>query len=869
MLASAAVRHSQQHAGPGLPLLSLPCWLAVTFVGLIFATSIPARAADLEETQNLFRTGKYDECAKAVAEETAMVFSSEPWHRLKLQTELAQGKYVDALVTLDEARRRFPASIPIHLLGREVYRLSNKDDEADEEMGVIETLARTAPYRYSNAEGRVALGRFFLLRGADARKVLDQFFDIAVKQQPDLVDAHLATAELALEKDDNALAAATLAKAPKTASTEPRFHYLTALAFSSDDRAKSEKAISEALAINPKHTDSLLLRADHLIDGEQYTEAEAVLKTVLEINPRESRALAYRAVLAHLRADTVGETAARNSALGSWAKNPEVDHLIGRKLSQKYRFAEGSEYQRKALTFDPEHLGVKLQLCQDLLRLGDEDGGWTLAEAVFAKDSYNIVAFNLMNLRDKLKGFATIKADGFIIRMDPREAELYGTRVVALLSRAKQKLSATYGVTPPPSVIVEIFPQKKEFAVRTFGLPGADGFLGVCFGNVVTANSPASQGEHPSNWEGVLWHEFCHVITLTKTKNKMPRWLSEGISVYEEERENPAWASTMRPEYRAMILGEGFTPLSKLSSAFLSPGSALKLQFAYYESALAIEFLVKKFGPEVLNGVLDDLGRGVALNEALPTRTKLTLSQLDDAFTAFAKARASAVAPELTWEKSELSPNADSKAILAYLQTHPKNFDGLRRLGAKLVAEKKVTEAREALERFKTMYPEYLGPDNAYALLATLAHGGDAKSERAALAEWASKDGNAFPALLRMSELDESASNWPAVADDSQRLLAINPLRAEPHRRLALASEKLGKPADAVIAYRAAAVLDESDPAGTHYRLARLLQQVGNTNEARREVLKSLENAPRFLDAHKLLLELTATKPKSDGARSR
>ena len=83
-------------------------------------------------------------------------------------------------------------------------------------------------------------------------------------------------------------------------------------------------------------------------------------------------------------------------------------------------------------------------------------------------------------------------------------------------------------------MIVEIFPQKKEFAVRTFGLPGADGLLGVCFGRVITANSPASQGEHPSNWEAVLWHEFCHVVTLSKTHNKMPRWLSEGISVYEE-----------------------------------------------------------------------------------------------------------------------------------------------------------------------------------------------------------------------------------------------------------------------------------------------------------------------------------------------
>ena len=83
--------------------------------------------------------------------------------------------------------------------------------------------------------------------------------------------------------------------------------------------------------------------------------------------------------------------------------------------------------------------------------------------------------------------------------------------------------------------------------MRTFGLPGADGFLGVCFGRVITANSPASQGENPSNWESVLWHEFCHVVTLTKTHNKMPRWLSEGISVYEERPGRPRLGDRAEP----------------------------------------------------------------------------------------------------------------------------------------------------------------------------------------------------------------------------------------------------------------------------------------------------------------------------------
>ena len=105
----------------------------------------------------------------------------------------------------------------------------------------------------------------------------------------------------------------------------------------------------------------------------------------------------------------------------------------------------------------------------------------------------------------------------------------------------------------------------------------------------------------------MLWHEFTHVITLTLTKNKMPRWLSEGISVYEERQARGNWGEQMRPRYRAMILGEDLVPLSQLSGAFLRPKSPVHLQFAYYESALVVEFLVGRFGLPALKEVLDDL----------------------------------------------------------------------------------------------------------------------------------------------------------------------------------------------------------------------------------------------------------------------
>ena len=95
-----------------------------------------------------------------------------------------------------------------------------------------------------------------------------------------------------------------------------------------------------------------------------------------------------------------------------------------------------------------------------------------------------------------------------------------------------------YQFTPKGPILIEMFPKHDHFAVRTAGLPGMIGALGACFGKVVTLDSPrARPGEF--QWEGTLWHELAHVITLQLSNQRLPRWLSEGISEYEETVERP------------------------------------------------------------------------------------------------------------------------------------------------------------------------------------------------------------------------------------------------------------------------------------------------------------------------------------------
>lgn len=203
----------------------------------------------------------------------------------------------------------------------------------------------------------------------------------------------------------------------------------------------------------------------------------------------------------------------------------------------------GAAAQRRALEFDPTCHKARAQLAQDLLRLGQISEGWQLAEEAGKADQYNSTLFNLLQLKDSLGRCTTLKTEHFEIRMERGEAALYGPRVCSLLEEAWQQFTTRYDYQPEVPVFVEIYQRADDFAVRTFGMPDVTGFLGVCFGRVVTANSPASRRDSPVSWESVLWHEFCHVISLQKTGNRIPRWLSEGISVYEERLRDPALGS--------------------------------------------------------------------------------------------------------------------------------------------------------------------------------------------------------------------------------------------------------------------------------------------------------------------------------------
>jgi tetratricopeptide (TPR) repeat protein len=859
---------------PARSLLGLGSRRLLFCAGAFLLAARSLVAADLDLARSEFASGHYDHAIALAQTALKEREDAEEWGVLLTQSLLTKGGYPEALTVATNLLAAESRSVRLRWTAREALLFNGQSAAASRLTAEIQRLFSTRSWVYRDPKDWIVYGRVALLGGMDPKMVLEKLFEKVKKANPKLPEIYQASGDLALDKHDFALAAKLFQEGLAQLPDNADLHFGLARSYAPSDQRLMLSALSAALERNSNHVGSLLLMVDHSIDAEDYAGAEGLLGRVLTLNPWHPEAWAYRAVLAHFRDQRETEVEARNTALKFWTDNPGVDYLIGLKLSQKYRFTAGASHQKRALGMDANFLPAKNQLAQDLLRLGEEAEGWQLAAEVQSQDSYDVAANNLVALHDVLAKFQTLTNPHFRLRMSPPEAALYGARALDLLERARARLCDKYAMQFSEPVLVELFNDEKDFAVRTFGMPDNDGFLGVCFGRVITANSPASHPGRPFNWQAMLWHEFCHVVTLQLTRNKMPRWLSEGISVYEERQADPSWGERLTPRYRQMLLGEEFTPVSQLSRAFLAPKSGLHLQFAYYESSLVVEFLVERYGQKKLQAVLRELAGSAEINQALAKHIA-PMNTLETQFEAFAQTTARNMAPGLGWEEPEKGPSGDGAAAVPgipkrmseeswgfWAEAHPTNYWVMSRRANRLISEKKWVEAKPLLQTLLNLYPEGTGSDSAYHQLAVVYRAlGDTNAELAVLTRLAQKDDDAIDAYARLMELASNAGDWPTVMQTADRYLAVEPLVAPPYRFLALAAEASGKNQAAIAAYRALLLLDPADPAEVHFRLGKLLFQAGDP-EGRRHVLDALEQAPRYREALRLLRQMDEEPPR-------
>ena len=697
-----------------------------------------------------------------------------------------------------------------------------------------------------------------LLRAALAARALGRiddaqaYFREAVAQAPSDPLINTEWGDLFVEKYNNKDAARSFEEALKADPDYGRAHLGMARALADSNPPQAAGHAERALKLNPIDPGAHLFMAEHAIYQDKKKEARESIGRVLATNPRNLDALSMRAALAYVEGKDQEYQDAVAAAFKIHPTYGEIHRIVGSITAHYYRFDEAAEHVRKAIALDRENNRAYADLGAHLMRTGDERNARRALETAFRVDPYDVVTFNLLALLDTLEPFDTITDGDMVIRLHPDESPVMGQYVPQLAREALDALGKRWEFTPKGPILVEMFPRHDDFAVRTLGLPGMLGALGACFGRVVTLDSPKARPPGTFNWGETLWHEMAHVITLQLSRNRLPRWLSEGTSVYEERRARADWGREMDlPFARALDRGQ-VIKLRDLNSGFSNPET---ISLAYYQASLVVEHIVEVYGQARLRELVRSYADGVDTETAIRQALGVDIEALQKTFdgfvdTRFAEVRRALAVPEGLGAETPLE---QVKAIAA---ANPGSFAAQMALGLAVRASS-ADAAMAAFERAAALVPNATGDDSPHALIAAIALAKGDKA-RAALA---------LDALTSHAQTDvESSRQLVTLLDGAReparlqvalkRVVAVDPFDAQAHTTLGRLALGAGQAAEAVRLFRAALGARPVDRAGAHADLAEALAQAGQMDEAKKQALAALEIAPTFTRAQDLLLKL-------------
>jgi tetratricopeptide (TPR) repeat protein len=617
-----------------------------------------------------------------------------------------------------------------------------------------------------------------------------------------------------------------------------------------EDPPKAAAAAARAIAIDPQLADPHLLLAGLHLDADRDADAKAELDKILAFNPSHLDAHALLAAMAYVKDDKAAYDREVRTVLEINPAYGEVYRLTGQQAASHYRFDEAAALAEQALALDPTSSRAAADLGMHLMRTGDEPGARRALDRSWRADPYDTVTFNLLHVLDNLDQFTTVREGDIVLKMHRDEAAVLREYAMPLAQDALKTLSSRYGFTPTGPILVEIFPVHDDFAVRNLGLPGMIGALGACFGRVVTMDSPTARQPGTFSWQATLWHELAHVVTLQMSKQRIPRWLTEGISVYEESIQRPEWGRDMEATFaRAMDRGKVLR-LKDLNAGFTRPDT---ISLAYYEASLLVEHIVASKGQQALRTLVRSYAEGVDTDAALTRALNVSMDNLQGTFDKALDEKFGAMRRAL--HDSEKPVDAGSlDALKAAAAAKPENYIAQLALGQALAAAGDPS-GYAPLQRAAVLVPSAIGPESPHALMAALAEKlNDRPRAIKAYEALVGADHTNVEAARKMSALAAAAGDDRALTVALTRIVSLDPFDAAAHTGLGRLALKTRDAAVATREFRAALQTGATDKAAAHCDLGESYLLAGRRADAKKEALAALEIAPSFERAQELLL---------------
>jgi tetratricopeptide (TPR) repeat protein len=770
---------------------------------------------------------------------------------LVARAEIARGHYQQAETALRPIAQRAPTSDAALELGLLQQMLGKSEATAIlERVAGVTNTARDASDFARGGRALRALGRFEEAKAAyiDASQAAPR--DPAIET---------AFGELFLDAFNRNEALKSFQTALRVDSKYVPALIGSARAISDEDPPQAQAMAKMALDINSSSVPLHVFLAGEAADAGKRDEARKSLQNALDINPSSLEAHALMAGLAYVEDKTPEYEAEIAKMLAINPNYGEGYRVIAEMASHNYRYEDAATLVQKANSLTPNDARILSDVGVDLLRTGDEAEARTALERSFQLNGYNQVTYNLLQMMDTLDKFVTVRDGDLILRLDKDEAPVLQEPTLALAHEALNNYIKRYNFTPKGPILIEIFPKHDHFAVRTAGLPGMVGALGACFGRVVTADSPhARPGEF--QWEATLWHELAHVITLQMSNYRVPRWLTEGISVWEEKVHRPEWSRGMDISFAGMLNRKETLKLRDLNAAF-TDGRTISL--AYYEGGLLVEHIVGKYGEDGLHKLLYAYAKGLDFEGALKEALNVNIDQLQADFDQTLDKMFGKLRVALQMEPGTDFRKMPADEIKKYAAQHEGSYPAQLTLGEVLRKEGDDEGALRAFEKAAALVPMAIGDDSPNAQIAEIA----LKKKDTARAIKAMQDletwdfdnaevARKLAGLMKQSGIQDPAQLRPVY----QRIVQIDPFDPEANAALGRAAMQMNQPADAVRPFKAVVALKPVDPAMAYTDLAESYLKSGNRAEARKQTLAALEIAPSYERAQDLLLKITENR---------
>ncbi|BAH40141.1 hypothetical protein GAU_3099 [Gemmatimonas aurantiaca T-27] len=731
--------------------------------------------------------------------------------------------------------------------GTEVSAAEASRDRGNRADAVARARRITASYQQDGARNsaeHTSAGRAYALLGvgdAEAVRAALRAFDRAVAMDSSNLEAVRRTGALFLEKYNAPEARASYEMALKRASNDAEALLGLARVEEFEGKGTPMATARRSLAADPRRAETLAYIARLQLDVEAFDSARGYAERAVTADSTTQAGWSVLGAIAWITGDSTGYRRALRAATSLQPAPSTFNLALAEAAIRQRRYAEAVQLAQQAVRDDSLSVAAFGVLGTTQLRIGQMQAGRAAVERAFALDPFNVWHKNTLDLLDKMQTFRTVKQGRFEVVAPEDEADLLSLYIVPLLERAFDSLSVRYGYSPPTPVRLEFFRQHADFSVRTVGLNGL-GALGVSFGSLLAMDAPNARERGTFNWGSTAWHELTHAFTLGASAHRVPRWLSEGLSVLEERRAAPGWgARASLPWLVAMNTGQ-VRRISELNDGFLRPRSPMETQNSYFQASMFSEWVELTKGSKALPALLVAYRDGLDTPAAFRKVLAMSPEQVDTQFDAwvrqrYAKDLAAARGMTPTDSTGGQFPRA-MRAAMGLIDTRPDS-------------------ARKLFEEARGLMPSYTSEDGPAWYLARIALlQRDTTTALTMLQVVTGGDETAWDANQLEATVREARGDRAGAMAALERLVWIWPYEPPIHVRYAQLATAQGQHALAVRERRAVIANKPADLLDARYELARALAAAGQVAEARRELLQVLEEAPSFEKAQALLLEL-------------